>query len=271
MRISTKALVTNTSKQHALENWFQSALGRSLLANQRELIATTIQNFFGTIQAEIGVSHRVPVGNPSNIAHKFFVIPEWTSDLPSNVLVSESDELSLETGSVDLVILHHALDFTKDPHQTLREASRVLKSTGHLVIIGFNPTSLWGVRKLFNRNKQAPWNNRFISGNRLSDWLNLLHFQVSDIEHHYYGLPFNKLGLLKQFLWLDNVLNSKVPLGAYYILSAQKQTFSRIQNRQRWQQPVKAVGLSLSSSRNVYSITQKTQAKNKLGEQKKLT
>lgn len=268
MRNLLKVISPNISKQKALEDWFQSALGRSLLASQRELIATTIQRFFGVVQAEIGVSHRVPVGNPSNIAHKFFVIPEWSVDLPANVLVSESDELSLETGSVDLVILHHALDFTKDPHQTLREASRVLKSTGHLVIVGFNPTSLWGIRKLFNRSKQAPWNNRFISGNRLSDWLNLLHFQVSDIEHHYYGLPFNKLGLLKQFLWLDNILNPKVPLGAYYILSAQKQTFSRVQNRQRWSQPAKAVGLSLSSPRNVYNIRQNSKTKNKLGEQK---
>ena len=107
MRNLNKPLIANISKQKALENWFQSALGRSLLANQRELIATAIQGFFGVIQAEVGVSHRVPVGNPSNISHKFFVIPEWASDLPSNVLISESDELSLETGSVDLVILHH--------------------------------------------------------------------------------------------------------------------------------------------------------------------
>lgn len=265
MQNLTVQVAENVSKQKELENWFQTALGRNLLASQRDLIAAIIQKYFGVIQAEIGVSHRVPVGNPSNIVHKFFIIPEWTTDLPPNVLVSESSELGLEAGSVDLVILHHSLDFAKDPHQTLREASRILKSTGHLVIIGFNPTSLWGLRKLFNRNKKAPWNNRFMSGNRLADWLNLLHFQVSDIEHHYYGLPFNKLSLLKQFLWLDNVLNPKVPLGAYYILSAQKQTFSRIQNRQRWKQPAQAVGMRLSSSRNVYSISHKPKAKKNLG------
>ena len=266
MQKLTKDLATNSTKQKELESWFQTSLGRNLLANQREIISSIVQNYFGVFQAEIGVSHRVPVGNPSNIAHKYFVIPEWSADLPMNVVISESDELSLDSGSVDLVILHHSLDFAKDPHQTLREASRVLKSTGHLVIIGFNPTSLWGLRKLFNRSKQAPWNNRFLSGNRLADWLNLLHFQVSDIEHHYYGLPFNRLGLLKQFLWLDNVLNQKVPLGAYYILSAQKQTFSRIQNRQLWQKPSKAVGLQLSSSRNIYNISRKPQTKKNISE-----
>ncbi len=261
MQKLTKPVTLNSSKQIDLELWFQTALGRNLLANQRELITSVIKSYFGVFQVEIGVSHRVPVGNASNIAHKYFVIPEWSADLPANILVSESDELSLDSGSVDLVILHHSLDFAKDPHQTLREASRVLKSTGHLVILGFNPTSLWGIRKLFNRRKLAPWNNRFISGNRLSDWLNLLHFQVSDIEYHYYGLPFNRFSMLKQFLWLDNILNPKVPLGAYYILSAQKQTYSRIQNKQRWKQPAKAVGLSLSSSRNIYNISQKPKTK----------
>ena len=261
MQKLSKKVALSSNNQSDLELWFQTALGRNLLANQRELIGSTIQNYFGVFQTEIGVSHRVPVGNSSNIAHKYFVIPEWSVDLPTNVLVSESDELSLDTDSVDLVILHHSLDFAKDPHQTLREASRVLKSTGHLVIVGFNPTSVWGLRKLFNRRKLAPWNNRFISGNRLADWLNLLHFQVSGVEYHYYGLPFNRLSLLKHFLWLGNILNPKVPLGAYYILSAQKQTFSRIQNKQRWKQPAKAVGLSLSSSRNSYNTSQNSHVK----------
>lgn len=240
------------NNQQSLENWFQSALGRSLLASQRKQISSIIQTYFGVFQAEIGVSHRVPVGNASNISYKYFVVSEWQQDLPDAVVISGSDELAFESGSLDLVILHHALDFAKDPHQTLREASRVLKSSGHLVIIGFNPLSIWGLRKLFNRKKKAPWNSRFISGNRIVDWLNLLHFQVGDLEHFYYGLPFNHLGLLKQFLWLDNILNAKVPLGAFYILSAQKQTLSRIQARPRWVKQPKTVGLSLTNSRNVY-------------------
>lgn len=250
--------------QKDLECWFQTALGRNLLASQRSVISSIIQQHFGVFQAEIGVSHRVPVGNPSSIAHKYFIIPEWSPDLPTNVLISEPDEIALDTGSVDLMILHHTLDFAKDPHQTLREASRVLKSTGHLVIVGFNPSSLWGLRKLFNRNRQAPWNNRFISGKRISDWLNLLHYQVSDVAYHYYGLPFNNIRLFKRLLWLGNLLNPKVPLGTYYIMSAQKQTFSRVQKKQRWNTPSKAVGLGLTSSRNVYRLNKKSDHKNTL-------
>lgn len=259
MQKSINVVELNSTKQKDLECWFQSALGRSLLASQRQVLASIIQNFFGVMQVEIGVSHRVPVGNASNIGNKYFVIPEWTSDLPANILVSQSDELSLESDSVDLVILHHTLDFAKDPHQTLREATRILRSTGHLVLLGFNPISAWGLRKLLNRGRQAPWNNRFISGKRVEDWLTLLHFEVGELAYHYYGLPFDKTPLLRQFMWLNNVLNTKVPLGAYYILSAQKQTFSRIQQKQRWRPAPQAVGLRLTSSRNVKNFSSKNE------------
>ncbi len=248
------------SKQKDLECWFQSALGRSLLASQRHALANIIPNYYGVVQVEVGVSHRVPVGNASNIGNKYCVIPEWTTDLPANVLISQADELAFESDSVDLVILHHTLDFAKDPHQCLREATRILKSTGHLILIGFNPSSAWGIRKLLNRNKSAPWNNRFISGKRVADWLTLLHFEVGELAYHYYGLPFNKTALMRQFMWLNNILNTKVPLGAYYIISAQKQTFSWIQRKKRWRAPTQAVGLRLTSSRNVKNFRSKAES-----------
>jgi SAM-dependent methyltransferase len=250
----------HATRQKTLEYWFQSALGRSLLANQRQVLSGILHHYFGVVQVEIGVSHRIPVGNPSNIGNKYCVIPEWSSDLPANTLVSSSDELAFESDSVDLVILHHTLDFAKDPHQTLREATRILKSTGYLVLIGFNPVSSWGLRKVLKRKKTAPWNNRFISGNRVADWLTLLHFEVGELAYHYYGLPFDRVAIMRQFMWLNNILNTKVPLGAYYILTAQKQTFSWIQRKKRWRAPSQAVGLRLTSSRNVKNFRSKPQS-----------
>jgi len=37
----------------------------------------------------------------------------------------------------------HTLEFTNDPHQVLREVDRVLIPEGHVVILAFNPWSLW--------------------------------------------------------------------------------------------------------------------------------
>ena len=198
------------TQQKELEFWFQSVLGRSLLANQRTVIDDKIRRLFGFHQAEIGVSHRVPVGNSSSLGHKFYILPSWEPDLPKNAIISSAGEIALDHDIVDLVILHHSLDYSVDPHQTLREASRILKSSGNLLIIGFNPYSSWGLRRLLSMKKNAPWNLRFLAGSRVEDWLNLLDFRVSGVETHYYGLPFNQQGLMKRSVWLNNVLNEKV-------------------------------------------------------------
>jgi SAM-dependent methyltransferase len=41
----------------------------------------------------------------------------------------------------------HALELARDPHHTLREVERVLVPEGRVVILGFNPASLWGLRQ----------------------------------------------------------------------------------------------------------------------------
>jgi len=248
--MNKKALHLGSKKhdiQADLEQWFQCGLGRSLLASQRVVIEKAIRRNFGFHQAEIGVSHRIPVGNPSNLGHKFYVLPRWEPDLPDNSIISTSSEIGLEHDSTDLVILHHALDFSSDPHQTLREASRILKPSGHLVIIGFNPLSSWGLRKILTRSRGAPWACRFLSGKRVEDWLNLLDFKVKAARYHFYTLPFNRARVVNQSSALDNILNPKVPLGAYYVLSAQKQVGARIRTAPKWSKKRKVVGLPLAN------------------------
>ena len=62
------------------------------------------------------------------------------------------DFLPIETNSIDLVLLPHILEFSSNPHQILREVQRVLMPEGHVIVCGFNPRSLWGVRGLFGRS-----------------------------------------------------------------------------------------------------------------------
>ncbi|WP_223717365.1 class I SAM-dependent methyltransferase, partial [Escherichia fergusonii] len=53
--------------------------------------------------------------------------------------------LPFPANSLDLVVLPHALELASDPHETLREVERVLVPEGRVVILGFNPASLWGL------------------------------------------------------------------------------------------------------------------------------
>jgi len=233
--------------QCELEDWFQTTVGRSLLASQRGHLNKLIERCYGFHQAEINVSHRIPVGNASGLGHRFFVVPQAQPDMPENTVVSLSTELALDHDSADLVILHHALDFSADPHQTLREVARVLKPNGNVALVGFNPFSIWGVLKWLKRSKRGVWRNRFLSGHRVADWLSLLGFKVNKVRYYFYAPPINRPGLIGRFDWVENTINAKVPLGAYYVIMAQKQQGARINTQRSWKQKAKVIGIPLAN------------------------
>jgi SAM-dependent methyltransferase len=90
-----------------------------------------------------------------------------------------SEQLPLASDTVDLVVLPHTLDFSLDPHLVLREAERILIPEGRVLIVGFNPISLWGLwRGALRWRGGVPWCGRFLSYRRIVDWLVLLGFDI---------------------------------------------------------------------------------------------
>ena len=68
--------------------------------------------------------------------------------------------------------------FHRSTHQVLREVRRVLIAEGRVIIIGFNPYSLWGLWRLFGRWKGPSHGAAVFCLPRLSDWLTLMGFAV---------------------------------------------------------------------------------------------
>jgi SAM-dependent methyltransferase len=92
------------------------------------------------------------------------------------------EALPFPSNSLDLVVLPHALELARDPHDTLREVERVLVPEGKVVIAGFNPASLWGMWQRMGRwGAQSALvlpQGEFIAYWRLRDWLRLLDLEV---------------------------------------------------------------------------------------------
>ena len=119
--------------------------------------------------------------------------------------------------SVDACLLAHTLAWSEDPHRMLREADRVLIDDGWLIITGFNPLSLMGIRKLipFVR-KRVPYNSRMFSAGRQLDWLGLLNFEVLHLGR-FQVLPWSRQG--------GTLLSTHLPaLGCLQIIVARKRT-----------------------------------------------
>ena len=125
--------------------------------------------------------------------------------------------------SFDLVVLPHALEFTDEPHQLLREVYRVIRPEGQLVVSGFNPFSLFGAKRYFGREQTMPWTGNFISLYRLKDWLALLGFEVSGGRLDAYVPPVAQEKWLRRFEFFEQAGDRWWPIaGGVYFLRATK-------------------------------------------------
>ena len=145
------------------------------------------------------------------------------------------------------MLLPHTLDFTDDPHQVLREVDRVLAPEGHAVVLGFNPVSMWGIRRLLSRRQNhVPWCGHFLGLPRIKDWLALLEFEVTAGHMLYYRPPIQNESVMDRLYFLDKVGDRWWPLmaGAYLVV-AKKRVFgvTPLRQRRRKRPPIGA-GLS---------------------------
>ena len=147
-------------------------------------------------------------------------------------LACDFDVLPFDSQSLDLVVLPHALEFARDPHLTLREVERVLMPEGRVVIIGFNSTSLWGMRQQtaharlrlgMSASMLLPVGSELIAYRRLRDWLRLLSFEVETGRFGCYRPPVKSAAWLARFGWMENAGDRWWPVfGAVYALTAVK-------------------------------------------------
>lgn len=244
-------------RHQSFEHWFQTPLGRSLLADQRRCIDRMVSPLTGARQLQVGLSHRLPLAGSSDFAQKILTTPEYCRHLPEGVAVCDSDELPLPGDSIDLVLLHHTQDFARHPHQVLREAARVLRGGGSLVLIGFNPLSLWGLRRLISRSRSGPWGGRFLLPGRMEDWLTLLDFEVEERWSRFYRPPFQRFarhGTTGQSA--TQGASRFLPLGAYYSILATKRIGAPIRKRPVWRQQAIQFPGTVGASRGAVNKTQ---------------
>ena len=219
----------------SFEDWYQTSLGRQLLADQRAQTDRLVGNLSGARQLHVALSHRLPLATGTDFPQQILVTPSWHDQMPAGVAVCDSDELPFPSESIDLVILHHAADFSLHPHQVLREASRVLRGEGSILMMGFNPLSLWGLRRLVSRQRTGPWGGRFLLRSRMEDWLSLLGFAVESAETSFFKTPLQASTLHEGRGIIERVCGNRfLPVGAYYCILAKKRIYSRLPRKPAW-------------------------------------
>ena len=206
-----------------LSRWFDSPLGRSLQAYESHRLREVLPSLYGTVALQLGRIGQLDMLDASTVPTRALL------DLVSgpnglSVVHGRPEEIPFDTKSADVVLMPHTLDFCDDPHQVLREVSRVLRPEGHVVVLGFNPVSPWGFRRLLARRpRPAPWCGRFLPLSRIKDWLLLLDFEVTHGQMLYYRPPLMSESAMERLHFMDKMGDRWWPMmAAVYMVVAKK-------------------------------------------------
>ncbi len=249
-----------------MQDWLDTAPGEYLLAWEEAQFDKVVADIFGYHALQLGLAPMNAL-QANRMPHRWLAVPAtgYTAETILDVatqskngsipiqttqgadLVTDFAALPFFENSLDLLVLPHSLELSPDPHATLREAQRVLVPEGKLVICGFNPMSLWGLRQarghLYRRLGQIlgssnpanatqntgfselflPEAGEFIAHRRLRDWLRLLNFEIELDQFGCYRPAVGSDTWLQRFAWMDKVGARYWPIfGAVYCVVAVK-------------------------------------------------
>lgn len=232
-----------------MPRWLQTPPGRYLLAWEQARIDAHVADVFGFHALQLGLPE-IDALRANRMPHRWLARQAAADDAatPSPgddgmpvpaaaapALLCDFDALPFASQSLDLVVLPHTLEFARDAHHTLREVERVLVPEGRVVIVGFNPASLWGLRQWGGRWSQRlgaggngaslflPRAGEFIANRRLRDWLRLLSFEVEGGAFGCYRPALRSQAWLDRWAWMEKAGDRWWPMfGSVYLVTAVK-------------------------------------------------
>ena len=217
-----------------IADWLETPLGQYLLRRELAWYETAISDIFGFHALQIGLpSYDFLAGSRITAKHLLDL------DEPAHVYADPA-YLPFPENSIDLIVLPHVLEFSDNPHPILREAYRVLRPEGQVVLSGFNPFSLWGIKRYFGREQTQPWNGNFVGLYRMKDWLSLLGFEVVGGKLDCYVPACATEKWLSRFAFFEKAGDRWWPIaGGVYFLQAVKRMAGLRVITPAWQQRAK--------------------------------
>jgi len=222
--------------RQGLQDWYNCPVGQLLLEQEREQLDNILPTLFGYHIVQVGCLLGDDLLSSSRVLNKILIDADKAGDMLTPAIYGYPDAMPIESDSVDVVVLPHTLEFERDPHQILREVDRVLIPEGHVIVLGFNPWSLWGLwRLLFGRSGKAPWCGDFLSLTRTEDWMALLGFDVVLVRHYFFRPPLQRGGIMSKLHFMEKLGAKLWPrLSGAYVLMAKKRVATMTPIRPRW-------------------------------------
>jgi SAM-dependent methyltransferase len=244
------------------DHWLaQQFLGQELLEVEKQVLARLLSAHFGKHALLIGVSYQQVLLPTTTLSYQTLLTPliHLPINQGKNIHLIEGDlkELPLLTGSVDLVMLPHTLEFIDNPRQLLAEACRVIKPEGLIVITGFNPFSLWGLKKIGLHYKKTtpamtPWGLNFIRSTKIKHWLALADFKMEKQTSALFRPPVTHAAAYKKLRFMEQMGKLCFPAcGGVYFLLARAKVRPLTPIKLKWKQQLSSISISTTISGNI--------------------
>ena len=215
--------------------WLNTDFGSRVLAEERSPVHAAARRFHGDAVLWIGCTPTLlDTTARCMVRERYYAttcpragvgVPPARDDTPQRdcgyrTLAVHPAQLPFASASIDALVLHHALETSEDQRATLREATRVLKAGGRLLLIGVNPISLYLLAKV----RPALRSLKAVSVPRLYDWLALLGLQrdAKTVYLNYRAalqLDFQERWWLQASGWMKRL---QAPVGGIYLVAASK-------------------------------------------------
>src|SRR5580698_10430313 len=226
-----------------LAAWQSQGLGRALIQAEAQLLATTFDDVFGLELLQLGAwgAGRELLA-PARIRRQS-VVADARQHAAGADMVASLTHLPISNASVDAVLLPHTLELAGDPYAVLREADRVLGAEGQLIVLGFRPAGLWGLRAAASQLGFPPGLCHTLSASRVRDWLGLLSYEILAVRPYLYRMPRTLRGSVEAAIpgvlrrgWLY-----PWPASAY-IIKARKRVYTLTPIRPRLRERLRVFG-----------------------------
>ena len=211
------------------QDWFNSPLGRYVISLEYNYINPVVMDTFGFYAIQMG-NFGIDFLDHSRIQNKFSANSNLADLLTSN------EALPFDESSLDLLIAPHILEKMSKPYELLKEIHRVLMPEGRLIITGFNPMSLWGIKRLLSFDIDYPWNTKFIPLSKIREWLPIVGLEMVEGKMGCYIPPIQQASWLKKIKALEKFGDRWWPmLGGFYFLVIQKRVHGMTPIKPHWQ------------------------------------
>jgi SAM-dependent methyltransferase len=226
-----------TDYHQALHLWHKTPLGQGVWHAVCKEVASVTSDFFGQRVLIVGMLDmgewlaRCPITERVYLANT-------PADHHASVC-ADVHSLPFADDSIDAIIVPYAFEWLLQLDGVVAELSRVLIPQGNMLIVGFNPVSLWGLMHPWQKDKLPPFHGRLLRMGHIRHLLAQANCVVDEMQTCYYGLPsthaspdygqiIETLGRLGWPSW-----------GSVYMIHAHKQVTPLIPIRPRWPQKVK--------------------------------